>query len=174
VSTTTDAREKLIESLRDPEYRHHFASALVRRGIAEQLRETRLSRGWTQERLARESGKVQETISQLEDPNYGRYTHKTLERLARALDVGLMVKLVPFSELADWVSNLSPEDMAVPDFEHDPGLSSTSEDREVATRSDYVQTVSLPQSTRSAGVLDLENYRRVLSDSTSRMALAGD
>ncbi len=79
----------------------------------------RVSRGWTQEELAQASGKVQETISQLENPNYGSYTLKTLQRLAEAFDVALIVRFVPFSDLVDRMANLSPEDMAVPDYNHD-------------------------------------------------------
>ena len=118
----TDGRARLIESLRDKEYRHHFASAGIRRGLAEQIREMRLDRGWTQADLARASGKVQETISQLENPNYGSYTLKTLQRLGEAFDVALIVRFAPFSQLADWIAGLSPQDLAVPDFDHDPGL----------------------------------------------------
>ncbi len=122
MSTDSNGRGKLIESLQDREYRHLFRRASYKRGLAEQIREMRLSRGWTQAELANASGKVQETISQIENPNYGNYTLKTLDRLAEAFDVALIVKFAPFSELADWMTNLSPEDLAVPDFEHDPGL----------------------------------------------------
>ncbi len=90
--------------------------------MAEQIRATRLARGWTQSDLARATNKVQETISQLENPNYGSYTIKTLERLAEALDVKLTVRFDPFSELVDWLTGLSAESFAVPDFDHDPGL----------------------------------------------------
>jgi transcriptional regulator with XRE-family HTH domain len=122
VNTGSDARSKLVGSLRDKQYRHQFASAVIRRGLAEQIREMRLRRGWTQADLANASGKVQETISQLENPNYGSYTIKTLQRLAEAFDVALIVRFAPFSELASWVTNMSAEDLAVPGFEHDPGL----------------------------------------------------
>jgi transcriptional regulator with XRE-family HTH domain len=123
VNTGSEVRDKLIESLGDRTYRHLFASASSRRAIAEQIREMRLSRGWTQADLAKASGKVQETISELENPNYGSYTYKTLQRLAEAFDVALIVKFAPFSELVRWMTELSPEDLAVPDFDRDPGLS---------------------------------------------------
>lgn len=122
MNTGDNGRWKLLETFRDKEYRHLFRRASYRRTLAEQVRQMRLSRGWTQAELAGESGKVQETISQLENPNYGNYTLKTLDRLAEAFDVALIVKFVPFSELARWMEELSPEDLAVPDFDHDPGL----------------------------------------------------
>lgn len=62
----------------------------------------------------------QARISQLEDPDYGRPTLSTLLRLKRAFDVALDVKFLPFSELAAWSANFSAEDLAVPDFDHDP------------------------------------------------------
>ncbi len=108
-------------STEDKARRDHFVATVIRQGLAIQIRETRLSRGWTQEELARRIGTSQETISQLEDPNYGRYTLKTLRRLAAAFDVALTCRFVPFSELSDWVTTMSPESLAVPDFDHDPG-----------------------------------------------------
>ena len=47
------------------------------------------------------------SISRLEDPNYGRYSLKTLKRLARAFDVGLLVRFVSFGELGEWTVNLT-------------------------------------------------------------------
>ena len=68
-------------------------------GLAFQLNLMREARGWTQEELARRCDMAQETISRLEDPNYGRYTLKTLKRLAKTFDVGLLVRFVSFGEL---------------------------------------------------------------------------
>jgi hypothetical protein len=48
---------------------------------------------------------TQNAVSRLESPNYGKPTITTLKRLAAALDVGLIVRFVPFSELIDWVSS---------------------------------------------------------------------
>lgn len=125
--STAGEREELLEVLKDKERRHHLASVVTKRGLAEQIREIRLARGWTQSELARATDKVQETISQLENPDYGSYTIKTLQRLAEAFDVKLTVRFDPFSELVRWMTDLSPDDLAVPDFEHDPGLCFTTD-----------------------------------------------
>lgn len=126
VSVSTDSqvseRDELLEALRDKNRRHHLASVVTKRGLAEQIREMRLARGWTQTDLAHATNKVQETISQLENPNYGNYTLKTLQRLAEAFDVTLTVRFDPFSELVRRLTELTPEDLAVPDYEHDPDL----------------------------------------------------
>lgn len=121
-SIEVDERRELIASLQDKERRHYLASALIKRGLAEQIREMRDDRGWTQSELAQASNKVQETISQLENPNYGSYTIKTLERLAAAFDVALFVRFGPFSELVNRLVNISPEELAVPEFAQDSGL----------------------------------------------------
>jgi transcriptional regulator with XRE-family HTH domain len=66
----------------------------------------------------------QNAISRLESVSYGKPTITTLKRLAAALDVALIVRFVPFSELVDWVSEtprtingLTTESLAVANFE---------------------------------------------------------
>jgi transcriptional regulator with XRE-family HTH domain len=68
-------------------------------------------------------GMNQNAISRLESEWYGRPTISTLKRLAAALDVALVVRFVPFSQLIDWVSGtpfvdsgLSTSSLAVPSF----------------------------------------------------------
>ncbi len=121
-STEVSERDELLKSFRDKRRRHHLAGVSIKRGLAEQIREMRSDRGWTQSDLARATNKAQATISQLENPDYGSYTIRTLERLGEAFDVALIVRFAPFSELATWVANLSPQDLAVQDYEHDSGL----------------------------------------------------
>jgi transcriptional regulator with XRE-family HTH domain len=103
--------------------RKQFVESHINKTLAHQIRATRDRLGWSQERLAREVGMNQNAISRLESPDYGKPTITTLKRLAAALDVALVVRLVPFSELAYWVSGtsylnkgLSTESLAVPDF----------------------------------------------------------
>lgn len=51
------------------------------------LREARKQQGWTQERLADESGVDQTTISRLETDPKPNPTRETIERLAKALGI---------------------------------------------------------------------------------------
>jgi hypothetical protein len=76
----------------------------------------------------------QNAISRLESPDYGKPTLTTLKRLAGAMDVALIVRLIPFSELIDWVSGtrrvdfgLSTQSLAVPSFaaEEEAGIFDT-------------------------------------------------
>jgi transcriptional regulator with XRE-family HTH domain len=111
-------RQQILESLEDKEYRREFA-ADIGTGLAFQIRLLREDRGWTQEELAHRMGKRQETISQWENPAYGRYTLNTLKELAAAFDVALLVRLAPFSELVDWSISLTREDLAPRSFDEE-------------------------------------------------------
>lgn len=110
-----DKYQRIWESLKDVEYRREY-SADIGTGLAFQIKLLREKNGWTQDRLAGLTGKQQETISQWENPDYGNYTLNTLKSLASAFDVALIVKFAPFSELAKWMSALTPERLAPPSF----------------------------------------------------------
>ena len=125
MSTNLTRRKEIVSSLQDKEYRDLFVAEQINTGLAFQIRTLRDKRGWTQEELGRRTRKAQESISLFENPNYGRFTLTTLKQMASTFDVGLMVRFVPFSELVDWVSNLSHQDLAVPSFEEDTNLETT-------------------------------------------------
>jgi transcriptional regulator with XRE-family HTH domain len=112
----------LVISLRAKSDRDAFVAAHLRNGLAFQIRALREARGWTQKELGDRVGMAQTTISQLENPDYGRFTTSTLLRLAAAFDVAYIGRFVPFSELVRWVNNLSSEDLEVPPFDADAGL----------------------------------------------------
>lgn len=120
VHMISDRREQQMEALADKEYRDLYVAEHIRTGLAFQIRAMREDRGWTQSELGqRAQGMAQETISQLEDPDYGRLTLRTLRRLASGLDVALIVRFAPFSELVDWIVNLTPQRLAPPSFDEE-------------------------------------------------------
>jgi transcriptional regulator with XRE-family HTH domain len=94
---------KLREELKDREYRDAYVAATVRNGVAFQVRAMRESRGWDQKKLAAKMGneKLQPIVSRYENPDYGRFTVSSLLDLAKAFDVGLIVRFAPFSELIE-------------------------------------------------------------------------
>jgi len=112
----SDRRKQIMSSLHDEEYRQAFVAEDVGVGLSFQIRLLREDRGWGQVELGQRIGSKQSTVSQLENPNYGRYSLKTLKELAAAFDVGLLVKFVPFSELVDWTLNLTPQRLTPPAF----------------------------------------------------------
>lgn len=114
---TSARREQLIKALQDKEYRELYAEEHIKTGLAFQIRALREARNWTQAELGSESGKSQVVISQLEDPDYGKFQLRTLLTLAAAFDVALIARFAPYSELLDRTLNLAPEHLAPPSFE---------------------------------------------------------
>ena len=114
--TTTGRQLEMFEGLTNVEYRRAFADEHVGTSLAFQIRLLREDRGWTQEEVAQRTSKAQETISQCENPDYGRHTLSTLKKLAEAFDVALLVRLVSFSELVKSTLDLDRNRIAPPSF----------------------------------------------------------
>ena len=112
----TDKREQIWESLRDPESRKQFIDEYIDVGIAFQIRSLRNRQNLRQTNLAKRLGVKQPLVSSWEDPNYGKYSLATLKELAKAFDVGLLVRFVPFSTLVDWTLSLTSDTIAPPSF----------------------------------------------------------
>jgi transcriptional regulator with XRE-family HTH domain len=111
------AHKKLWASFGQSDYRHGFAFGFVRDYIAAQIAALRLHRSWNQGQLAKKAGVSQPQISKWE--NGGESIRlDSLQRLAEAFDVALVIKFVPFSELAR--TELGRQaDARVPSFEDD-------------------------------------------------------
>jgi transcriptional regulator with XRE-family HTH domain len=115
-----EQKRRLIEKLRNKEYRDDFVIEIIDTGVPFQIYALREQRKWSQKELGTYTGMAQETISRLEDPNYAKLTLKTLKRLASAFDVALMVRFVPFSELVELELNLTGGSLEVLSFEKEP------------------------------------------------------
>jgi transcriptional regulator with XRE-family HTH domain len=111
----------MLESLRDPEFRKQLIDEHINVGIAFQIRSLRDRQKLTQTELAELLGdkRKQPLISEWENPNYGKYTLGTLKDLAKAFDVGLLVRFVPFNTLVDWTMDLTSDIIAPPNFSED-------------------------------------------------------
>ena len=119
MSANISTKRQLLGNLGDKEYRDSFVEAHLSTNVAAQIFSMREHRGWTQGQLAENTGMKQARISVLENPNYDKFSVRTLRRLASAFDVALVVRFVPFSQLIDWVVDLSPEDLTVRSFDED-------------------------------------------------------
>ena len=114
---------KLHEKLKDAEYRKAFVASQITIGIPFQIRALLKSRtGWTQATLAEKSGMLQPRISGLMSPGKVRPNIETLRRIAEAFDCGLVVRFAPFSELARWSDEFSPDSFQVAAFDDDTGF----------------------------------------------------
>jgi transcriptional regulator with XRE-family HTH domain len=130
---TLDKEKQIRDSLDNKEYREALAVEHVNTTLAIQIRNMRENHNpkWKQSDLSDRLGKHQETISQWENPDYGRYSITTLKKLAAAFDVALLVKFVPFSELVSDMVNLSTTRLSPPSFDEEryrtaPLISTTS------------------------------------------------
>jgi len=150
------SRAKKVGRLKDKGYRDAYVAEHVRTGTPHQIRILREQREWTQGELGRRSGKPQNVISRLEDPNYGKLTIQSLLDLASAFDVALIIKFVPFSRLMGELEKLSPESLEVPSFSQDAGLLKGAKNGHLRSKKD-------PRGASSSGS-DLLN-RRVSSQS---------
>lgn len=114
---TTNEYRQMWESLQDIEFRKQLIDEHINVGIAFQIHGLRKRQGLIQKQLAEKLGeKKQPLISPWENPTYGKYTLGTLKDLAKAFDVGLLVRFVPFSKLIDWTLNLTSDVIAPPSF----------------------------------------------------------
>jgi len=111
----SDKEKQLRDSLTNKEYREALAIEHVNTTLAVQIRKMR-ERVGSQTDLASLLGKHQETISQWENPDYGRHTITTLKKLASTFDVALLVKFIPFSELVRDMLSLSEVRLSPPSF----------------------------------------------------------
>ena len=113
------SRKRLLAKLKNKAYRGAYTAEHVKTTTPLQIRTVREQREWTQGKLATEAKTTQTAISRTEDPNYGNLTLNNLLKIAAALDVGLLVKLVPFSRLVKEFEDLSPTAMAAASFEEE-------------------------------------------------------
>ena len=109
----------MFESFQDKDYRDIFVEEHISVGLAHQIRALRDKYGWTQKELGNRAGKKQPVVAQLENPDYGSYTLKTLKTLASAFDVALQVNFVSFSDLVKRAANLTPEIIAPKGYEEE-------------------------------------------------------
>lgn len=117
-------KTKLIEKLKNKEYRDSFVYSGINVGIAFQIKELRKQLHYTQEELAEIANMKQERISALENINNAPNI-STLIRLANSLDIGLLVRFVSIGELVERYLKLSPESFEIPSFNEDPYFNET-------------------------------------------------
>jgi transcriptional regulator with XRE-family HTH domain len=120
------------------EYRDAFVEANIEIAVAYQIRALRKKEGWSQGELGERCGTAQNVISRLEDPDYGKFTIRTLLDIASAFDVALSVRFVSFSELLTQIKDVSPQALAVPSFEQEISGGT------VPDRSEEVRAMSAP------------------------------
>ena len=99
-------RDGLVENFKDKDYRHRYVANQIQELLAAQIRLLRSREELSQKQLGERAGIQQPQISRLEDFDKPGVTLKTLERLAEAFDVGLVVRFAAFGEIVDWTAGL--------------------------------------------------------------------
>ena len=95
------------EDWHDIESRQAYMEACVEQDIAWQISINRKARELTQKQLAKAIDTTQTSIARWEDPCYGKHSIGSLVKIANAFDCALMVRLVPYSKLAEITKNTS-------------------------------------------------------------------
>lgn len=101
-------------------FRDSFIAEQIGTKLAFQIRKLREDRGWSQADLAERAGMKQSRISELEDPNYAKYTISTLRRLASAFDVALDVRFESYGEALELAARIDSSKLEVASFASDP------------------------------------------------------
>lgn len=114
-SKSTDTR--LLNKLRDPDYRNALVSSTVAARLAARIYNLRKKKGWTQQKLASEAGMKQARISLLEQADYENFSFNTLKRIAAALGVAVVVDFVSFPDFLAWRDKLDSESVAPASFD---------------------------------------------------------
>jgi transcriptional regulator with XRE-family HTH domain len=96
-------KQRYIDEMRDPDYRHAFADSMLNTVIAAQIKANRESRELSQEALGKLAGMKQSFVSAIEDVNYGSWTLSTLRKIARAFDLRLVVRFEGWNTLFDGI-----------------------------------------------------------------------
>lgn len=91
----------------DIESRQAYMEACVEQDIAWQISINRKARELSQKQLAEKIRTTQTAIARWEDPCYGRHSIPSLIKIAHAFDCALMVRLIPYSKLAEITKDTS-------------------------------------------------------------------
>ena len=110
-------KQQLNDLISDKDFRREFVADYVQEILAAQIKALREHRQWTQQELGDVAeGMKQVQVSRLENPDYSGATINSLKRLARAFDLGLIVRFVRFSEFLDQVTTQSPANLVPPSY----------------------------------------------------------
>jgi transcriptional regulator with XRE-family HTH domain len=153
---------RIIDEIKDPEYRRGLVEAHAKDTVAFQIRQLRKSKGWEQRDLASALGnaKLQPMVSRYENPDYGRYSISTLLDLAAAFDVALVVRFAPFSELVEWDLASTERTLRPPSYAEDKQLGKlaayASGSKHLSAIGDWQESVTATRQTAPMGTTDMQ------------------
>lgn len=104
------------------DWRSRYVRTRIAIDIPSQIRALRKQRGWTQAELAERTGMKQSRIALIERPGISRFKLETLERIAKAFDIGLQVRFVSFSEIQRQINELDLENFSALSYAEEVAL----------------------------------------------------
>lgn len=138
------SEEKLVAKLENKAYREAYVIEHVKTSVPLQIHHLREQRDLTQAQMAEQAKTTQTVISRLEDPNYGNLTVNSLLKIASALDIGLLIKFVPFSRLLVEFQDLSPQALSARPFTEELAMlkkwAAKKKDEEIAAQAKNTST----------------------------------
>jgi transcriptional regulator with XRE-family HTH domain len=114
--------DRVIEQFGDFSYRHSFVESHVDSSLATQIQVLREQRKLTQAQLAEAAGMKQSQISRLERFDNSSWQLRTLRRVARALDLALVVRLESFGTVLPSIGDFGRKSLQRDSFEQDPAF----------------------------------------------------
>jgi transcriptional regulator with XRE-family HTH domain len=110
----------IINRLKKKEFRDAFVRSHLTHGLAHQIRELRIQRGWTQKELAQKLElKGQSAVARMEDPSYGKLSIATLIKLSGVFDVALSVRFQSYGKFLMEREDISPAALSAESFENE-------------------------------------------------------
>jgi transcriptional regulator with XRE-family HTH domain len=108
--------------LKDREAREQYAEDFLAAHLALQIKALRAQRGWTQSELAERAGKKQSQISAMEQIDFSSWKVSTLQQLAKAFDLALMVRFESFGKFFEEALRLDSRSLEEVSFSDDVEL----------------------------------------------------
>ncbi len=150
----------------DKDYRHSYAESFLNSSIATQIKVLRELRKWRQADLAREAEMKQSVVSRLENVNYSSWSIKSLQKLAQAFDVVLMVRFERFKNLTLDADRFGRKSLEVPKFNEDPFFTSIQESEPLQTPTSPQLSMTTPRTEAHEEIVALEHL--IQADETAK------
>lgn len=116
-------RARLFKKFFDKAYRQSYVDSFTDAYIATQIQVLREERALSQIELAELAGMKQSQISSLEDVNRTSWTVRTLKKLAKALDLVLVVRFESYGKVLPDIEQFRRELLTRKSFKDDPVFS---------------------------------------------------
>lgn len=103
--------QKRLNRFADKEYRDSYLETSVRSGVSYQIRALRAKDNLSQVEFAQSIGKPQSVVSRLEDTEHGKASVQSLIDIAKARNVGLVIRFVDYPTFFGAADRMAEQDL---------------------------------------------------------------